>query len=153
MKHAAVALALFGMLFFSSCEGFFKNKKLGTGTMNNNAVPGGTNADEMPDIKFDEEDHDFGRIKQGETLTYSYKFTNTGKSDLIINNCSASCGCTIPNCPKEPIRPGASGYIDVRFDSAGKQGDVTKEVHVATNAAPSIRNIRFHVFVEVPPKN
>jgi hypothetical protein len=152
-RYFPIALAVCGIFFLSSCNGFFKNKKLGTGTMNNNAVPGGSNSEDMPDIKFDEEDHDFGRIKQGETLTYSYKFTNTGKSDLIINNCTASCGCTVPNWPREPIRPGESGYIDIRFDSSGKQNEVTKEVHVSTNAAPAMRTIKFHVFVEVPPKN
>ncbi len=153
MKYLVWTLGIFSLLFFSQCDNLFKNKKMNTGTMNNNATPGGSNGEDMPDIKFDEEDHDFGTIKQKEILTYSFKFTNTGKADLIINNCTSSCGCTVPQWPRQPIHPGESGYIDVRFDSEGKVDHVTKEVHVSTNANPAMRTIKFHVFVQVPPKN
>jgi len=125
---------------------------MNTGTMNNNATPGGTNSDALPDIKFEEEDHDFGTIEQGESLNFSFKFTNTGKADLIINNCVASCGCTVPNWPRQPVRPGESGIIDVQFDSKGKQNQIIKEVTVSTNCIPAARVIKFHGFVKVPEK-
>ena len=121
--------------------------------MNNNATPDGSNGEDMPEIKFHEEDHDFGTIKQGEVLNYSFKFTNTGKADLIINNCSSSCGCTVPQWPRQPIRPGESGYIDIRFDSKNKVELVYGKVDVSTNAVPANRTIKFHMYVEVPPKN
>ena len=148
--YLLVFIALIGMVSFQSCDNLFKNKKMNTGTMNNNAGPDGNNGGEMPDITFEETDHDFGSMKQGEILTYSYKFTNTGKADLIINNCTASCGCTIPQWPRQPIRPGESSFIDVQFDSKGKSNMVVKEVHVATNCNPAVRTIKFHVNVIVP---
>lgn len=144
--------ALFGILFFSQCDNLFKSKKMNTGTMNNNAVPGGSNSDVMPDMKLEVEDYDFGTIQQGEVINFSVKFTNTGKSDLVINNCTASCGCTVPNWPKQPIRPGESGYIDVQFDSNGKQQEIAKDVTVSTNCVPAVRKIKFHGYVKVPEK-
>ncbi len=149
MKYFLCVCALFGMMFFSQCDNLFKNKKMNTGTMNNNAIPDGTNSDVMADMKFEEENHDFGTIQQGEVINFSYKFTNTGKSDLIINNCTASCGCTIPNWPKQPIRSGESGYIDVQFDSNGKQNEITKEVFISTNCVPAARKVMFHGVVKV----
>ncbi len=125
---------------------------MNTGTINNNATPGGNANGEMPEMKFDEEDHDFGNIEQGEKIDFSFKFTNTGKADLIINNCTASCGCTIPNWPRQPIRAGESSYIEVQFDSNGKQNEITKEVTVSTNCDPAVRKIKFHGFVKVVPK-
>lgn len=152
MKYFLFVLGAFGILFFSQCDFIFKNKKMNTGTINNNATPGGNATGEMPDMKFDEEDHDFGNIEQGEKIDFSFKFTNTGKADLIINNCTASCGCTIPNWPRQPIRPGESSYIEVQFDSNNKQNEVTKEITVSTNCDPAVRKIKFHGFVKVLPK-
>ena len=62
-------------------------------------------AEKMPIITFDKLTYDLGRVVQGEKLTYNFKFTNTGKSDLIISNVRASCNCTSPTPPKAPIRP------------------------------------------------
>ena len=152
MKYLIYMIAVFGVLLFTRCDNIFKNKKMNTGTMNNNATPNGSNGEEMPDMKFDEEDHNIGTIEQGEVIDFSFKFTNSGKADLIINNCTASCGCTIPNWPKQPIRPGESAFIDVQFDSKGKQNDITKEVTISSNCNPAVRKIKFHGFVKVPEK-
>ena len=152
MKYLVVVIGILGLLCFTQCDNIFKNKKMNTGTMNNNATPDGKTNGPVPDMKFDEVDHDIGTIEQGETIDFSFKFTNTGQTDLIINNCTASCGCTIPNWPKQPIRAGESGVIDVQFDSKGKQNEITKEVYISTNCAPAERKIKFHGFVKVPPK-
>jgi len=89
-------------------------------------------------IKFDKSEHDFGKLKQGESAEYSFKFTNTGKEPLIIENAQGSCGCTVPQYPKEPIAPGATGKIDVRFNSAGKSGPQQKTVTLTANTDPSV---------------
>jgi len=91
--------------------------------------------------KFDKSEHDFGKLKQGESAEYSFKFTNTGKEPLIIENAQGSCGCTVPNYPKEPIAPGGTGVIDVRFNSAGKSGAQQKTVTLTANTDPSITTI------------
>ncbi|GAB1449718.1 hypothetical protein MASR2M44_27480 [Bacteroidota bacterium] len=96
-----------------------------------------TAADQAPIMSFQENIHDFGKLKEGEVVTYKFKFTNTGNSDLIISNASASCGCTVPSFPKEPVAPGADGVIDVEFNSAGKSGVFDKTVSILANTVPT----------------
>lgn len=100
-------------------------------------VPATTQNDANPnaaDIKFEVDEHNFGSIKQGEVVNYDFKFTNTGKEPLIIANASGSCGCTVPDWPKDPIKPGASGVIKVSFNSSGKSGMQDKTVTITSNS-------------------
>lgn len=85
-------------------------------------------------INFTKTEHDFGKLKAGEKVRTKFKFTNTGTNPLIISNAIGSCGCTVPQWPKEPIEPGKSGEIEVEFDSKGKSGEQTKNVHLTANA-------------------
>lgn len=87
-----------------------------------------------PEITFEEEVYNFGTIKQGEVATYEFVFTNTGKEPLIISNAQASCGCTVPNWPKEPIKKGEKGRIKASFNSAGKTGLQDKTITITSNA-------------------
>ncbi len=91
--------------------------------------------------KFEKDLHNFGKLKQGESAEYSFKFTNTGKEPLVIENAQGSCGCTVPSYPKEPIAPGASGEIKVNFNSTGKSGAQQKTVTLTANTEPSISTI------------
>ena len=79
------------------------------------AVPGSA-----PLMAFTEEKHNFGKITQGEKVSYSFVFKNTGGSDLIISSAQGSCGCTVPTFPKGPVKPGQESKIDVVFNSEGK---------------------------------
>jgi Protein of unknown function (DUF1573) len=81
-----------------------------------------------PNMSFDQKEYKFGTIKQGESATYEFKFTNTGKEPLIITNAQGSCGCTVPEYPKEPIKPNGSGTVKVTFNSTGKMGPQDKTV-------------------------
>jgi Protein of unknown function (DUF1573) len=94
-----------------------------------------------PVMSFAQADHDFGDIKPGSVVKHTFEFTNTGKTPLLIENATASCGCTTPNWTKEPIAPGAKGTIDVQFDSHGKSGIQNKQVSVRANTTPSITTI------------
>jgi hypothetical protein len=85
--------------------------------------------------------HDFGRMKEGEIVVYEFSFTNKGKRDLLINEAKGSCGCTVPDYPKEPIKPGEQNSIKVTFNSQGKKGYNEKTVMVITNGNPSILNL------------
>lgn len=87
-------------------------------------------------IKFEEETFDFGKIKQGEKVTHNFGFTNTGDKPLIITEAHATCGCTVPEPPKEPIKPGEKGVIKVVFNSEGKSGLQDKQVYVSANTNP-----------------
>ena len=91
----------------------------------------------MPEMTFDSDMHDFGRLSGGETISYSFHFRNTGTADLIISSTSATCGCTVADYPKGRIAPGGEGYVTVTFKSAGKAGQQYQEVTVVSNAQPS----------------
>jgi hypothetical protein len=87
-------------------------------------------------ISFEQMVHNFGDIKQGEVVEYSFKFTNTGDKDLFITDAHSTCGCTVPEWPKEPIKPGKSSYMKVVFNSAGKEGYTEKEITIVANTDP-----------------
>jgi len=100
------------------------------------------------EITFEKKVHDFGTITEGEVVEHTFKFTNTGDTDLIISNASASCGCTIPDWPKEPIAPGKQGKIKVKFNSNGKKDMITKDITILANTDPVKTILQIKVFVE-----
>tara|TARA_B100000780_G_scaffold151891_2_gene106146 strand:- start:2377 stop:2856 length:480 start_codon:yes stop_codon:yes gene_type:complete len=94
------------------------------------------NATDFPEIKFEKLSHDFGEIQEGVLAETVFTFTNVGNSDLIISNASGSCGCTVPDYPKDtPIKPGEGGSINVKFDSSNRPGLQRKAVTLITNTA------------------
>jgi hypothetical protein len=80
--------------------------------------------------------YNFGKVSDGEKVEYSYRFMNTGKNPLIVSSAVASCGCTVPEKPEEPIKPGETGFLKVVFNSKGRVGEVHKEITVTSNAYP-----------------
>tara|TARA_B110000977_G_scaffold192512_1_gene266127 strand:- start:1443 stop:1898 length:456 start_codon:yes stop_codon:yes gene_type:complete len=88
-------------------------------------------------MEFEATEWNFGEIMQGESVEYAFKFTNTGSEPLIISNAKGSCGCTVPVWPREPVAPGESGVVDVKFNSKGKKGKQSKKVTLTTNMIPS----------------
>ncbi len=80
--------------------------------------------------------YNFGKVTDGEKVEYSYRFRNTGKNPLIVSSAIASCGCTVPEKPEEPIKPGETGFLKVVFNSKGRVGPVHKEITVTSNAYP-----------------
>ena len=94
------------------------------------------NSEDFPVIEFDKNNHDFGEILEGDIAETEFVFTNVGESDLIISDASGSCGCTVPDYPKNtPIKPGESGKIVVKFDSNNRPGLQRKAVTLITNTA------------------
>ncbi len=87
-------------------------------------------------IVFNETEFNFGKVKAGEKVQHVYKFKNTGDEPLVISNAKGSCGCTVPQWPKEPIGVGEEGEILVEFDSKGKSGNQTKTVTITANTDP-----------------
>jgi hypothetical protein len=143
-----IAFSLLVSLF--SCQ---EEKQGGTITSDDVTVTasakGRIDAD-LPEITFDEPTFDFGKITQGERVTHSFSFTNTGETDLIVSGANASCGCTVPGWPKEPIPPGGKGEIDVVFSSESKSGYQEKTITVVTNCEPATRVLRIKAMVIVP---
>jgi len=89
-------------------------------------------------IEFENDYHDFGTIDEGDEVTHTFKFKNTGKVNLIIADAKSSCGCTVPKWPKEPIAPGGSGKIEVLFSSRGKKDYISKPIRILANTNPQI---------------
>ncbi|MFI5220868.1 MAG: DUF1573 domain-containing protein [Bacteroidia bacterium] len=85
------------------------------------------------DITFEQEIHDFGSVPQNVPASYTFVFKNTGKESLIITSASASCGCTQPEWTKEPVKPGAKGFVKATFNAANP-GPFNKSVTVNSNA-------------------
>lgn len=94
-------------------------------------------------ISFDDTKHDFGTITEGEKVIHSYHFKNIGDKPLFISNAVASCGCTVPSYPKEPIPPGAEGNIEVEFNSTNRVGQQRKNVLIYSNAQEEAMSIGF----------
>ena len=89
------------------------------------------------EFTFNEEEFNFGTIKQNDMVNHEFVFTNTGKEPLVITEAHGSCGCTVPQWPKEPIKKGEKGVIKVTFNSAGKMGMQDKTVTITSNAKSS----------------
>jgi len=81
--------------------------------------------------------YDFGKLAEGENVEFSYRFKNSGNNPLIVSNASASCGCTVPEKPEAPIKPGETGFIKVKFNSEGRPGTTHKTVTILSNASPA----------------
>lgn len=101
----------------------------------------------LPAFTFQEEEYDFGTINEGDIVEHTFTFTNTGEAPLIIESARASCGCTVPSWPKEPIAVGETGEIQVRFDSKGKPNVQNKTVTITANSYPKISRLRIKAFV------
>jgi len=123
MKKNILSIAL---LLVASVGMYAQDKPKLTDVANDNA--------NQAAFKFSEEEFNFGTIMQGDQVKHDFEFTNTGKEPLIISNAAGSCGCTVPEWPKEPIAPGAKAMIKVTFNSAGKQGVQDKTVTLQSNA-------------------
>ena len=96
----------------------------------------------LPAFNFSEESYDFGAIDEGEVIEHTFSFENTGEAPLIIQNASASCGCTVPSYSKEPVAPGETGEIAVRFNSKNKKGAQSPTVTVTANTYPKVTKLR-----------
>lgn len=130
------AIAFLALASCSSEKKQEESKGISTALVNNPKTAEGVDAVAAamkPIIKFSDTLHNFGHIREGEVVSYEFSFTNTGKSPLIITTASGSCGCTVPDYPKEPIVPGQSATLKVTFNSSGKSGHQEKSVTLTTN--------------------
>lgn len=101
-------------------------------------------------ITFEKLEHDFGSLLQGEVVSYSFHFTNTGNMPLIISEVGSSCGCTVGDYPHEPIAPGKKGDIKVTYDSKGHHGFQSRTLTVLSNTNPAKTFLRIKGTVQTP---
>ncbi|WP_020600502.1 DUF1573 domain-containing protein [Spirosoma panaciterrae] len=109
-------------------------------------------SDKMPRITFAEKGiYDFGTLTEGDTVDHVFTFTNTGEFPLIINNITASCGCTTPEWPRQPVAPGEKSSVRVRFNSRGKMGEQNKTITIFANTEPAMTDLQFKAMVNPKP--
>ena len=101
----------------------------------------------LPVFEFEQEEYDFGTINEGDVVKYMFKFKNVGEAPLIIQSARGSCGCTVPNPPKEPIGVGETGEMLVEFNSKGKPNMQNKTVTVTANTWPKTTTLRIKAMV------
>jgi hypothetical protein len=138
------------VLYGCNSDGKGNREMIPADVVNNPNSATGASKGSLPILHFEETEHDFGRIIEGETVSFDFKFTNTGKSDLIIAEVSTSCGCTVPSYPKTPIRPGENGIVKVAFNSNRKRGYQLKNIMVASNTQPNTTILKIKAQVVNP---
>jgi hypothetical protein len=148
-----IIIPIFAIFAFISCQDVAKkveNEKLSTDLVQTpkTSVENSTSVSGTPQFTFVEEEHDFGLLVDGEKVSYSFVFTNTGDAPLIISNAKGSCGCTVPNWPKNPIAPGETGNIDVSFNSSGRKGIQNKAVTLTANTNPNRKVIKIKAEIQ-----
>lgn len=166
MKYLSLTILFFGMLAFTACQSDGETNaaedspEVVDQTNNEDQVQNprearaasreetNNRADQTPEapkgpsttVAFENDVHDFGTIKDGDKVKHTFVFTNTGSDPLILSNARGSCGCTVPEWPRDPIPPGETGKLTVEYDSRNKgsvDGKVdTKFVTVTANTEP-----------------
>jgi hypothetical protein len=147
-----IIVAIFTISTFMSCAP--DNSTISTDIVANPQTASGEDENtKLPAIKFEEELFEFGEITQGEKVEHTFMFTNTGEADLIVTSAKGSCGCTVPEWPKKPIKPGEKGEINVVFNSEGKKGRQHKKVTIVANTQPSTNVIAISGEIIAPEVN
>jgi len=139
----AIAVALI------SCGGNNQNT-ISTDVISNPNTASGEADNNLPVIEFEREIYDFGKLIQGEIATFNFRFTNTGKSNLVITQVKSSCGCTVSKFPRKEIKPGEGDVIKVTFDSKGRKGNQNKMVTVVSNCQPNRNVLRIKAQIITP---
>jgi hypothetical protein len=111
------------------------------------AVPESKPEGPLPVAAFTKLEHDFGTIKEGQVVEYTYAVKNTGEAPLIIQNAQPSCGCTAPDWTKNPIPVGGTGFVKAKFDTNGKPNIQNKTITVTANTWPKQTVLRFKAMV------
>jgi hypothetical protein len=123
------------------------NTSLGSPAVSASEAGTGQSSALKPKFQFLESEFDFGTIQEGEVVEHLFQFTNVGNAPLIIKKASASCGCTVPSTPKDPILPGESSEIKVRFDSRNKPNQQLKTITIEANTEPVMTRLQIKGFV------
>jgi hypothetical protein len=153
-KITYIILTVSCSLIIVSCFNNKNNDDITTDLVKNpNTASGKVSNQNLPKFQFKEETHDFGKIIQGEKVIYPFIFENTGKSDLLISNATASCGCTVADYPKKPLHPGEKGKITISFNTEGKNGVQAKTITLIANTQPNTKVLTIKAEVYKPEKN
>ncbi|MBE2246158.1 MAG: DUF1573 domain-containing protein [Candidatus Competibacteraceae bacterium] len=144
-------LAGFLTLTLFACGGR-KDNQVTTDLITNSQTANGEVSGKVAALTFTETTYDFGEVIEGQIVEHVYRFKNTGENDLIIFDAKGSCGCTVPEYPKAPIKPGSEGEIKVKFDTNGKKERQEKTVTLTANTQPNVTTLTIKGFVKPSDK-
>ena len=105
-------------------------------------------SNQLARITYDAPEFNFGEVKEGAVIEHTFTFTNTGKVPLSVLNARSSCGCTVPEWPKDPIPPGGTGSITAKFNTDGKTKEQKKAIYVTANTYPNETTVLLKGFVQ-----
>ena len=152
MKKLLIFNLILFLIGFTSCQDSAAKKIINTNNTKSTEVSQATSNTDGPVMTFEKTSHDFGTINEGDRVTTQFSFKNTGNSDLIIVDARGSCGCTVPNYPKnKAIKPGESETITVNFDSSNKPGMQQKSVTLSANTSSGREMLRIKANVTPDP--
>jgi Protein of unknown function (DUF1573) len=117
----------------------YGNPHISPEIVSNPATANGETENNLPVFSFNETSFDFGTLNSGDVVSHEFTFKNTGNADLVISQATGSCGCTVPEYPKDPISPGKQGTIKVTFNSEGQGGQIAKTITILANTIPATK--------------
>ena len=147
---------LFQVVTVAGVFAFFACSSENKGEINSSIVnipvsaEGNDSKTRMPKMEFEKTFHDFGKLIQGEKVSFTFKFRNTGNASLVISSVVPSCHCTVAQFTKTPIMPGEEGKITVNFNTETKKGIVSNSVVIQANTYPSETILGMTAMVSLP---
>jgi len=140
MKKVSFLIVAISAALAVSCGS--KSGGINSDLVNNPNTANGEANGKLAKIEFEETEYNFGQIIQGQVVEHVFKFRNTGDNDLLITDAKGSCGCTVPEYPKTPIKPGEQSEVRVKFDSSGKNDHQEKTVTIIANTQPNVTTLK-----------
>ena len=128
MSRIIISSLVMLTLLLSQCGNFVRKDSQGIAAGDTGVVK----------IVFEEYEHSFGKVSEGEKVGFVFKFVNQGTADLVIASATTSCGCTVPRYDSKPIPPGGNGNLEVVFDTSGRSGIQVKTIIVKSNAEQAV---------------
>ncbi len=150
MKKVVFMVVALATLTFTSCTKESASAKVKAENVKEAEMRDAQISKGSPAVEWDKTEHDFGEINQGDKVETVFTLTNVGEGDLIVTKAKGSCGCTVPQWPREAIAPGKTAEIKVVFNSRGKKNKTTNTITLTTNTEKSSEVVRIKAFVKVP---
>lgn len=151
MKKGIFMLAAVSMIVFTSCKDDKAADKVKAENVEK-AEKRDAKAEGFAVMTFEDKSYDFGTINEGEVVTHTFDFTNTGEVPLVITNAKGSCGCTVPEWPEgESIAPGETSKITVSFNSRGRKNNQNKSVTITANTKTGTERLTIHANIIPDP--
>lgn len=148
MKKVILGLSALCMVAFTSCKEDAASKIKSENVAV--AAERDANSGNFPVMELDKMEHDFGKIMNGTPVETIFKYTNTGKSMLVVSNIKSTCGCTVPSNYTKEVAPGETGQFTVKFNGKGN-GKVSKSLTMTTNTEKGTEVVKITAMVEQDP--